>query len=128
MAAQAQDRLIGDEAILLNAVTATGAGPSLAMAGYHDLTVVCDHVGSATATVTFQGTVDGGTTWFSLGLVSLADHSTTAATDASSGSAKTAAYALPANRRIPLTHFRANLTSRSAGTITVKARRATVYC
>lgn len=108
-------------ATLQSAAAATGNGTAIDMRGFNALAVLVVHTTTPTLTVTFEGSIDGGTTYFSLGLTSLADHSTVASTSASSGSNVTYAGALPASRRIPLTHFRARVSAYTAGAVTVTA-------
>lgn len=111
-------------ATIQSAAAATGDGTAIDMRGYNALVVVVVHATTPTLTVTFEGSIDGGTNYFPIGLVSLADHSTTASTSASSGSGLTYAGALPASRRIPLTHFRARVSAYTAGNVTVRTVRS----
>lgn len=125
MADQLIDRQLGKQATLQSAAVATGNGTAIDMLGYDDITVQVVHASTPTLTVTFEGSVDGGTTYFSLALVSCTDHTTTAATDASAGSVKTTGYTLPANKWVPLTNFRCRVSAYTAGNVTVTAYRRT---
>jgi hypothetical protein len=106
----------GVEELLQNAAVATGAGTAIQMQGVNFLTVFI--TGITTATVSFEGTIDG-TNWFAVGLKTAADG--VAVTSATANGA----FKLPADGPI-LRQFRANITAWTAGTITVRARKARV--
>jgi len=115
--------VIGDTVTLQDAAVATGNGTALEMAGYDALSVHCSHVTTPTATVTFEGSIDGGTTYTALALIDALDNSTSGSTSASSGSTVSKLYTFAVGKKIPLTHFRARISAWTAGAITVKARR-----
>jgi hypothetical protein len=72
---------------------------------------------SNTATVTFEGSIDGGATYFALGLAL----STTAAI--ASAPTATGTYYMPAGFP-PLTNFRARVSAWTSGTVDVVALKA----
>jgi len=97
------------EEVLQNAATATGNGTPLGVLGYN--TVVFNVIISATATVTFEGSVDG-TNWDSL-----------QASDITDGSAASTATATGLFRSVVsgLHYVRARISSYSSGIVTVHA-------
>lgn len=121
--APAVDRMVGDTTTLQNAAVATGNGTALEMAGYDQLAVHVSHATTPTATVTFEGSIDGGTTYTALAMIDALDNSTSGSTSASSGSTVSKLYTFADGKKIPLTHFRARISAWTAGAITVKARR-----
>lgn len=120
------DRAIGITTTLQSAAAATGNGTAIDMQGFDDLTVYVAHASTPTLTVTFEGSIDGGTTYFSVALIDISDNSTTAATDASSGSTRTKVYSVPSGKRLALTHFRARVSAYTGGNVTVSARRKAI--
>lgn len=99
---------------LQNAAGATGAGTSIDMRGVRYLAL--DVAGTFVGTVTFQGSIDGGATWFGIALLKAAD-GTYALTATAAGD-----FFLP-YQVAALSDFRANITAWTSGTITVKTRK-----
>lgn len=99
---------------LQNAVSATGNGTPIDMRGVRFLTL--DIAGTFTATVTFEGSIDGGVTWFGVGLAKVTDG--TYALTATAVGNFVSPPALPA-----LTDFRARVTWTSGTSVTVKSRK-----
>lgn len=100
---------------LQSGAVATGNGTAIAMRGFGRLTVSVTI--SDTATVTFEGSIDGGATYFALGL----GLSTTGAI--ASAPTATGTYYMPAAFP-PLTHFRARVSAWTAGTVNVVSLKA----
>ena len=124
MARTAFDNSVSVSETLQSAAGATGNGTAIDMRGYNTLTVTVVHATTPTATVTFEGSNDG-TNYFTIGLVRLADHSTIASTDASSGSALKTGYALPKSvANVGLANFRARISAWTAGAVTVVATKS----
>jgi hypothetical protein len=103
------------EATLQNAVTATGNGTAVVVNRYN--TIALQVTISASATVTFEGTVDG-TTYIS---VPCSDMSSAAGTSATTATA-TGTYRCS---MVGLYGFRARVSTYSSGTVTVYARSTT---
>lgn len=110
----AGDLFYGITETLQNAVSATGNGASADMRGVR--TFVVDVGGTFTATVTFEGSIDGGVTWFAVGLAALGT-GTYALTATVAGTFASPA-ALPT-----LSHFRGRVTWTSGTSVTVKLRK-----
>lgn len=96
----------GVRTTLQNAAVATGAGTAANVAGLRRFSV--DLNGITTATVTWQGTLDG-TNWRGVSMMNQAG--TRAATATADG-----VYMLPPEYP-PMTQFRANITAFTSGTI-----------
>lgn len=100
---------------LQNAAVATGNGIAIEMRGFGRLTVTVTI--ATTATVTFEGSIDDATTYFALGLA-LSSTGVIASTATATGT-----YYMPPG--IPaLTHFRARISSWTAGAVTVVSLKA----
>jgi hypothetical protein len=108
------DLVNGVEEVLQAAAVATGVGAPISMQGVRSLTL---HVtGITTATVSFEGTIDG-TNWFAVGLKTAADG--VAVTSATANGA----FKLPNDGPV-LRQFRANITAWTAGAVTVRSRKS----
>jgi len=99
------------------AAVATGNGTAISLIGFQSLTVVVTI--ATTATVTFEGSYDGGTTYVTIGLKLV-----TAGTYATAPTA-TGTYVMPADFP-PFTHFRARISAWTAGAVDVKTLKARV--
>jgi hypothetical protein len=108
------DLVNGVEEVLQNAAVATGPGTAISMQGVRSLTLRV--AGITTATVSFEGTIDG-TNWFPVGLKTAADG--VAVTSATADGA----FKLPIDGPI-LRQFRANITAWTSGAITVRSRKS----
>lgn len=97
---------------LQNAVGATGNGTAVPMTGFHGLSILVTI--SATATVTFEGSLDD-TNWFAVGMKTAADGVAVVTATA------TGAFKLPTD--MPLSSFRARVSAWTSGTVSVVARR-----
>lgn len=97
------------------AAVATGNGTAIAMRGFGRLTVQVTI--ATTATVTFEGSIDGGVTYFALGLAAAATGTIASAPTA------TGTYYMPAGFP-PLTHFRARISAWTAGNVDVVSLKA----
>lgn len=107
----ATPRLIYLQGTAVAGAGATGNGSVIsAMDGYGLLTV--EVAGTFTGTVTWEGSIDGGTTWFGVGLKPMAD--TAAVLTATTAGV----FKMPAD--VLLGKFRARLTW-STGAVTVRA-------
>ena len=100
---------------LQSAAGATGNGTAIEMRGFGRLTVSVTI--SNTATVTFEGSINDGSSYFALGLAL----STTAAI--ASAPTATGTYYMPPGIP-PLTHFRARVSAFTSGTVDVVALKA----
>jgi len=99
--------------VMQNAAVATGAGTAIEVTdvdGGAFLSLTLQVVGITTATVTFQGTIDG-TNWTSIEFSSLADSTALATTATADGIYRATV--------LGLWKVRANITSWTTGTITI---------
>ena len=102
------------------AAVATGVGTALQIADPDDgsgSVLAIQINGITTATVTFQGTIDG-TNWVDIGFTDMADNSTVATTATADGIYKCSVAGL--------LQVRANLTAWTTGTITVTGNVASI--
>lgn len=97
---------------LQNAVAAVGNGTAILMQGYNGLTLEVS--GAFVATVSFEGSIDGGVTYFAVGLKTAADGA------AVTSAAAVGAFKLPADGP-RLTHLRARVSAYTSGNVTVKS-------
>ena len=100
-----------------SAAVATGNGTAISLRGFGRLTVYVSMAG--TATITFEGSIDGGTTYFTVGLAAVATGTVASAPTA------TGAYYLPAGH-MPLTHFRARISAWTSGATSAVALKAPI--
>jgi hypothetical protein len=115
MAAPAFDQSLYLRETLQSAATATGNGTAIAMRGFGRLTVSVTI--ATTATVTFEGSIDDGTTYFTIGmkLVTTGVYAT--------APTATGVYMM-ASDFPPLTNFRARISAWTAGAVTVASLKA----
>jgi hypothetical protein len=117
MAAPAFDQSLYLRETLQAAAVATGNGTAISMRGFGRLTVSVTMAG--TATITFEGSIDDGTTWFALGMAL----STTGAL--ASAPTATATYYMPAGAPA-LTNFRARISAWTSGATSAVALKAPI--
>lgn len=122
VALPAVDREVGVSTKIQDAAGATGNGVAVEMDGIKDFSVHVIHATTPTATVTFEGSIDG-TNYTAISLIDALDNSTAGSTSASSGSAVSKLYTPAAGKKIPLRYFRARISAWTAGAITVWIRR-----
>lgn len=115
MAAPAFDQSIYIYETLQSAAVATGNGTAISMRGFARLSVMVTMAG--TATITFEGSIDGGTTYAALGLRLLGTGVIASAPTA------TGVYYMPSDFP-PLTHFRARISAWTSGATSAVALKA----
>jgi hypothetical protein len=108
------DRALGATETLQNAAVATGNGVAISMVGYNALTLQVTI--ATTATITFEGSIDNGATYFGVGLKAIGTgvYALTATA--------TGVFVLPADFG-PLTNFRARISAWTSGAVTAVGRK-----
>ena len=115
MAAPAFDQSLYLRETLQSAAVAVGNGTAISMRGYGRLTVTVTMAG--TATITFEGSDDDGTSWFAVGLA-LSSTGVIASAPTASGT-----YYMPPGFPA-LTNFRARISAWTSGATSARSLKA----